>query len=213
MKIKSVYSEEFKKYGAVLTGYDTSALLAALENTPCPADAVVYEPSEQALESLPIMSEFENGAFGGLPIQIGYCNGFNTKLNCLEYHRGSELNIPTSDIVLLLATASDIKHGKLNTKSVRAFRVPAGAVVQIYETTLHYAPCCDVRGSEIAPSFRVAIVLPKGTNTEKPVLTARNGEDKFLWSRNKWLLAHSSSAEAKQGAVVALTGKNIDIAM
>ena len=197
----------------MLTGYDTSALLAALEKTPCPADATVYEPADASLEALPIKAELATGAYGGMPIQIGYCNGFNTKLNCLEYPRGSEVSIPASDIVLLVATASDIERGKLNTKAVRAFRVPAGEVVQLYETTLHYAPCCDVRGSEIAPGFRVAIVLPAGTNTEKPEISARNREEKLLWARNKWLLAHPSSAEAKQGAAVALTGKNIDISL
>ncbi len=214
MKIKSVYSPSFRKYGQVLTGYDTAALLAALEEkTPRPADSVVYVPSEKALEDLPIFQEFTNGAYGGMPIQIGYCNGFNTKLNCLEYHRGSELNIATCDMILLVATISDVKGGKLNTKKVEAFRAPKGAVVQVFETTLHYAPCCDVRGNEIAEGFRVAIVLPRGTNTGKPDLSIRNTEDKLLWAKNKWLIAHRDSAEAKQGAFVGLSGKNIDIAL
>ena len=214
MKIKSVYSPSFRKYGQVLTGYDTAALLAALEEkTPRPADSVVYVPSEKALEDLPIFAEFTNGAYGGMPIQIGYCSGFNTKLNCLEYHRGSELNIATSDMILLVATISDVKGGKLNTKKVEAFRAPKGAVVQVFETTLHYAPCCDVRGNEIAEGFRVAIVLPRDTNTGKPDLSIRNTEDKLLWAKNKWLIAHADSAEAKQGAFVGLSGKNIDIAL
>ena len=214
MKIKSVYSPSFRKYGQVLTGYDTAALLAALEEkTPRPADSVVYVPSEKALEDLPIFQEFTNGAYGGMPIQIGYCNGFNTKLNCLEYHRGSELNIAASDMILLVATISGVKGGKLNTKKVEAFRASKGAVVQVFETTLHYAPCCDVRGNEIAEGFRVAIVLPRGTNTGKPDLSIRNTEDKLLWAKNKWLIAHADSAEAKQGAFVGLSGKNIDIAL
>ena len=213
MKIKSVFSPSFAKYGQVLTGYDTAALCKALEEkTPRPADSVVYVPGEKALEDLPIFQEFTNGAYGGMPIQIGYCNGFNTKLNCLEYHRGSELNIATSDMILLLATISDVKNGKLNTKKVEAFRAPAGVVVEVFETTLHYAPCCDVRGNEIADGFRVAIVLPKDTNTGKPDLSIRNTEDKLLWAKNKWLIAHPDSSEAKQGAFVGLSGKNIDIA-
>ena len=39
-----------------------------------------------------------------------------------------------------------------------------------------------------------------------------NAMDKMLWARNKWLLAHPESSEAAAGAVVALTGVNIDIA-
>lgn len=55
------------------------------------------------------------------------------------------------------------------------------------------------------------IVLPLGTNEEKPELTMRNDEDRCLWARNKWLLAHSDSSEAAQGAPVLLHGENIDI--
>lgn len=214
MKIRSVFSEAFAKYGRVLKGYDVAPLLKKLEEvTPCPVDSTVYEPGNKELESLPIMQELSNGVYGGMPIQLGYCNGFNTKLNCLEYHRGTELNIPTTDIILLVATASDIKNGKLSTHSVQAFRAPAGTVVQVYETTLHYAPCCDVKADgTITPGFRVVIVLPKDTNTEKPEINAKNLEDKLLWARNKWLLAHPDSSEAKQSAYVGLTGKNIDIA-
>ena len=32
-----------------------------------------------------------------------------------------------------------------------------------------------------------------------------------LTARNKWLLAHPDSSEAKTGAHIGLTGKNIDI--
>ena len=213
MKVKSVFSKSFAKYGKVLTGYDVSELLKKLEATNCPKDAVVYEPGEPSLEALPILKEFTDGAYGGMPIQIGYCNGYNTKLNCLEYHRGSELNIPTSDIILLVATMSDIENGKLNTKKVQAFRAPAGTIVQVYETTLHYAPCCNVTADgKVSESFHVAIVLPKDTNTAKPELKVRDFEDKLLWAKNKWLLAHPTSSEAGQGAYVGLTGKNIDLA-
>lgn len=213
MKVKSVFSKAFAKYGKVLEGYDVADLLKKLEETPCPTDATVYKPGEPALEKLPILQEFSDGAYGGMPIQIGYCNGFNTKLNCLEYHRGSELNIPTGDIILLVANVADIENGKLSTKKVEAFRVPAKTVVQVYETTLHYAPCCDVSADgKVSEGFRVVIVLPKDTNTAKPEIKERDFEDKLLWARNKWLLAHPSSSEAGQGAYVGLTGKNIDLA-
>ena len=101
----------------------------------------------------------------------------------------------------------------MNTKKVQAFRAPAGTVVQVYETTLHYAPCCNVdEKGKVSEGFRVIIVLPKDTNTAKPEITERDFEDKLLWARNKWLLAHPSSSEAGQGTYVGLTGKNIDLA-
>ena len=36
-------------------------------------------------------------------------------------------------------------------------------------------------------------------------------EDEILTARNKWLLAHPESSEAKNGAKVGLTGVNIDL--
>ena len=35
----------------------------------------------------------------------------------------------------------DITDGKLDTAKVKAFRAPAGTLVEVYATTLHYAPC------------------------------------------------------------------------
>ena len=213
LKIKSVFSDNFSRYGKVLKGYDVKALLETLESTtPMPADSTVYEPGAKQLEDLPVAKDFSLNAYGGMPIQVGYCNGFNTKLNCLEYHRGSELNIPSRDAILLLASVEDIKNGRINSKNVEAFRVPSGTVVQVYETTLHYAPCCDVHGADVSEGFRVIIVLPKDTNTAKPEITIHDAEDKLLWAKNKWLIAHPASAEAKQGAYVGITGENIDIA-
>ena len=148
-----------------------------------------------------------------MPIQIGYCNGYNTKLNCLEYHRGSEINIPANDIVLLLAPLQSVKKGKLHTSAVEAFYVPKGTPVLIYETTLHYAPCNAVVDGEVSKEgFRVIVVLPKDTNTAKPEIKELDFEDKLLWARNKWLIAHPDTNEAKQGAFVGLSGVNIDLA-
>ena len=151
MRIKSVFSHSFEKYGKVLTGYDVTDLLKKLdETTKKPDNAVIYEPGDAGLEALPIAKEFSDNAYGGMPIQVGYCNGNNTKLNCLEWHRGSELNIPSNDIVLLLAPLQSVKNGKLNTSAVEAFYVPKGTVVQVYETTLHYAPCTAVKNGEVS---------------------------------------------------------------
>ena len=79
--------------------------------------------------------------------------------------------------------------------------------MEVYATTLHYAPC----HLDESKGFRVMVALPMGTNTEKPVMKAQTAEDRRLWAKNKWLLAHPESNEAKTGAHIGLTGKNIDI--
>lgn len=207
MRTKSVFSPAFRPYGQVLTGYDTSELIRAMENIPLPESGVAYEPSITALEDCGIFAQMQDRAYGGMPVQIGMCRGRNTKLNCLEYHRDSEVNVGTGDFILLLAKQEEIMDDQLNTARVRAFRVPAGTVVEVYATTLHYAPC-HVDGEK---GFRVAVVLPRGTNETKPSVTPANMEDDRLWAKNKWLLAHPDSDEAGQGAWIGLTGENIDI--
>ena len=207
MKIYSVSDPEFRPYGKVLTGYDTTELVAAMNAIPLPEIGTDYEPAIASLEACRIFKCLGNRAYGGMPVQLGMCWGHNTKLNCLEYHRDSEINIGTGDFILLLAKMEDVVDGKLDTAKVKAFRAPAGAAVQVYETSLHYAPC-QVSGD----GFRVAVVLPRGTNTDKPEIKPQNDEDKWLWARNKWLLAHADSGEAAQGAYVGLVGENIDIA-
>lgn len=207
MKIYSVFDSEFLPYGKVLEGYDTKSLTDALESlTPLP-DGVLYMPSVPELESLPAASQLGDNVYGGMPVQLGFCNGHNTKLNCLEYHRDSEINLGSRDFILLLAREDDIRDGVLDTACVKAFLCPAGTMVEVYATSLHYAPCEAKKGQ----GFRVIVVLPLGTNTDKPDFEAKNAEDNWLWARNKWLLAHPESDEAAQGAYVGLRGQNIDI--
>ena len=209
MKIYSIYDEAFRPYGKVLEGYDTAALTAALENeTPLP-EAVVYTAAEPALEKLPIMAELSDRAYGGMPVQLGWCNGHNTKLNCLEYHRDSEINFGTRDFILLLGLEGEIgADGLFDTALTKAFLVPAGVMVEVYATALHYAPCEAKQGQ----GFKVLVALPRDTNTDKPAFTPKTREDTLLTARNKWLLAHEESDEAKGGAVVGLKGVNVDIA-
>lgn len=208
MKIYSVFDPEFKNYGQVVEGYDTTDLVKTLlDKTPLP-DGVEYVPEQADLQALPVTGEIRDRLYGGMPVQMGYCNGHNTRLNCLEYHRDSEINMGTGEFILLVAKRGEIDDdGLLDTAKVRAFRAPAGVLVEVFAETLHYAPC----SSRKADGFRVLIVLPMGTNTDKPSFTPKNREDTLMTARNKWLLAHPDSDEARNGAVVGLKGLNPDI--
>ena len=207
MHIYSVSDPEFRSYGKLLDGYDTAELLSAMEKIDMPKEGTAYLPGIESLEDCAIFSELRDRAYGGMPIQLGMCWGWNTKLNCLEYHRDSEVNIGTKDFILLLAKQDEIEDGVLDTAKVKAFRVPKGLPVEVWATTLHYAPChtCPDCG------FRVAVALPKGTNTDKPVFEPKCEEDRWMTARNKWLLAHAESNEAGRGAHIGLMGVNIDI--
>ncbi len=209
MKIYSVFDPEYKRYGQVVSGMEETVaeLMEGLSKTPLP-EGTGYVPTDPELQELPAAQEVSDHLFGGMPVQIGWCNGHNTKLNCLEYHRDSEFNLGTEDFILLLAKQDEINDGILNTEKVKAFKVPAGVLVEVFATTLHYAPChCDEK-----KGFRVMVALPWLTNTERPVMMNKTAEDELMTARNKWLLAHPESDEAKNGAKVGLSGINIDIA-
>ena len=136
MQIKSVTDASFKKYGRIVEQIDFSGLVEKLAETPCPQD-VVYEPSIPELEQLPVFAELQSKAYGELPIQIGYCNGNNYKLNAVEYHRSSEINVAGTAAVLLVGWLPDV------------------AADGTYDTSLVEASCCRRawRSSCMRPRF------------------------------------------------------------
>ena len=198
MQIYEVTDARFRKYGKVIRNIDFSALTEAMKKTPVPSD-VVYEPSIAELEALPVAKEIEKVFYGELPIQIGYCNGHNVLLNAVEYHRSSEINLAATDAVLILGSEADVTDDfTYETSKMEAFRIPAGTAVEVYATTLHYAPChVDDAG------FQVAVILPKGTNYPLDEAHA-GGEDALLTAKNKWLIGH---AEGESVEVVLASGK------
>ncbi|MEY8319985.1 DUF4867 family protein [Lachnospiraceae bacterium 46-61] len=208
MDILQITDKAFGEFGRIVKYQYAYQIVEALEKyTPLP-ETVEYVPEETALQNLDAAKKLANSLYGGMEVQFGWCNGHNTKLNCLEYHKDSEYNIGTEDFILLLAKQSDIKQNNIDSSAVKAFVVPKGVLVEVYATSMHYAPC----QAHIEKGFRVMVALPKGTNYKKPEFSAQIEEDKLLWAKNKWLLAHSQSNEAKQGAYIGITGENIDIA-
>lgn len=204
MIIKQVTDPDFIKYGKIVTEVSFKEILKEMENTPLSGE-VVYVSSVKEMEGLPEAEEVCKKCFGGLPIQIGYCNGNNKKLNALEYHRSSEIDVAATDLVLLLGRQQDIEEGDFyDTSKVEAFYVPAGTGVELYGTTLHYAPCTAVEGG-----FRCVVVLPKGTNEELPFAATKEGENRLLTAVNKWLIAHEEAGI--QGAFCGLKGENITL--
>ena len=145
-------------------------------------------------------------------MQVGYCNGHNSKLNALEYHRSSEINVAATDAILMLGCQQDVEEDfTYDTSKVEAFLVPAGTAVEVYATTLHYAPCgVDGKG------FQVAIVLPRGTNYPltcghaKVTEGAADQEDCLITATNKWLIGHPQGG-LDEGCFLGLKGKNLDI--
>lgn len=207
MEIYPVTHKAFRPYGRIVRGFDTKDMIKVMEKTPTP-DEVIYIPSCPELEALPSYQQIQDRLYGGMPIQIGYCNGDNHQLNALEYHRDSEFNLACTDLVLLVGRVQDIdlKTMTYDTKQVMAFLVPAGMLIECYATTLHYAPV------NAGGRFRCVIILPKGTNLplEKPIDKPKD-EERLLFATNKWLICHPDTDLSKEGVYPGLVGKNLTV--
>ena len=204
MKIYQVTDPEFREYGRIIKGIDFSELLEGMEKTPCPDD-VVYVASDPELEKIPVCEDLRRVTYGELPVQVGYCNGHNNKLNALEYHRSSEINIGATDFYLILARQADVTDEyTLDTSTCKVFYAPKGTAVEVFATSLHYAPC-NTGGK----GFRVVIVLPRGTNYDLEEAHA-GGEDAHLTAKNKWLIGHPEGG-LPEGSPMGLIGENITI--
>lgn len=205
MQIKKVTDPAFRKYGRIIP-MNMPNLVERLGKTPLPQE-VIYVPQDASLEESAEAEIIKNSVYGGMPIQIGYCNGNNHKLNAVEYHRDSEVNISVQGCILILGCEQDVEDDfTYDTSKMEAFEVPAGTAVEIYGTTLHYAPCN--LGEE---GFQVAVILPRGTNTEKPEGIGRLLEDRLMTAKNKWLIAHEESGLGEEGAFVGLKGENLSV--
>lgn len=205
VKIYNITDKEYEAYGRVLTkDYQVDALVKEMEKTPAP-DHVIYIASDAGLEALDQAKVLQESFFGGMPIQVGYCNGTNYKLDACEYHRCSELGVAITDLILLLGKLQDVTmEHYYDTDNIQAFFVPAGTVYEMYATTLHYAPC-SVDGK----TFKNIVILPKGTNADLEKKPQGAEEDPLLFAVNKWLIAHE---EAKiDGAFNGLKGVNISL--
>jgi len=207
MIIKKVTDIDFEKYGQVLKNYDCSEIIEKMKSiTPLPSD-VIYEPSIKELEDLKIAEDLRIREFGELPIQIGYCNGNNYMLNAVEYHRSSEINIAVTDLILLIGCQQDIEDDySYDTANIEAFMVPAGTIIEVYATTLHYAPC-NVQED----GFKCVVVLPRDTNLPLEKTIEKVNEDALLFARNKWLIGHKDTDLGEQGAFIGLVGENIHL--
>lgn len=206
MVIKNVTDKAFKKYGQILKNYDCKEIIEKMKNTPLPDD-VIYEPSIKELEDLDFAKEIEKRKYGELPIQIGYCNGNNYLLNAVEYHCSSEINIAVTDMILLLGSEQDIEDDySYDTSKIEAFKIPAGTIIEVYATTLHYAPC-----NAREDGFKCVVVLPKDTNLPLENKIEKSREDELLFAKNKWLIGHKETDLGDKGAFIGLKGKNISI--
>ena len=211
--IFSVNDDSFKTYGKVIEGYNLDGLISAMKETPIPESGNIYVASVSELEALDIKDTIQSVMYGGMPIQIGYCNGRNTTYNGFEYHKGSEINIAVTDMMLVLSHTWCIQDNTISADDARVFFVPKGTMIEMFQTTLHLSPC---RVTD--EGFKDVVILPKGTNTpltdeEKELRNnCTDSEARLLLQKNKWVLAHPERKPLiDQGAHPGFKGENKEL--
>ena len=206
LPLYSVSDPEFRRFGRVIE-FDASALITACKQTATMPDAGSrYVPAMPALEALPAHAQIQHMLLGESSCQIGCCWGYNTMLNCLEYHRTSEHNIAVSDLVLLLAAQQDMDGLDLPEGKIAGFFVAKGTTIEVYASTLHFCPCqTDHDG------FRCIVVLPRSTNLPLDHPKPKTGDGRLLWAKNKWLAHPDNQAVLQRGAYPGLHGMNFGI--
>ena len=219
VKIYSVEDEEFAPYGRILNGVDFSdAIRYMVQYTDIPKEGNIYIPSDERMEALPVCRYVSDVVYGGMPIQMGYCNGRNSTYNGFEYHKGSEINVACCDFMLVLGHVWEIKDNSYKNSDAKVFFVPEGTAIEMYQTTLHLSP---LKVSD--EGFRGIVVLPRGTNTplEKRPESCNCGDAKvvgedpekvLLLQKNKWVIAHPEREPlVKQGAHTGIIGENKEL--
>ena len=197
-----VTDKQFKKYGRVLD-LDFGEVIAEAEKLPMPEKGVMYKAGIKELEDTACYAVAQRVLYGELPIEIGCCWGYNDKLNGLEWHTSSEINIAVTPTILLLGKLEDIENGRYDSENVEAFYLEKGEAVEVYATTLHYTPC---KAEE--SGFKTIVVLPKDTNLplDKP------SDMPFLRAKNKWLMGHVDNEGLKaSGATLGIYGENLTV--
>lgn len=199
MTIYRVTDPEFAPYGRVLS-LPAEELIAAAETLEMPQSGSRYEPSLEVLERVKIAETIEDEFYGEMPIQVGLCWGHNNRLNALEWHTSSEINVAATDFVLMLGRIDEIKDGMYDSSRVKSFRVRRGESIEVYATTLHFCPC-----TTDADGFRCVVVLPRGTN----VPLDGTPTDPLLFRKNKWVICHVDNEALKaRGVRPGITGVN-----
>ena len=212
IKVLPVEDASFCHFGRLHTNVPVDLVSAYAREHALPGDGVVYEASVEGLEAdVSLMGWLTWHVYGGMPLQLGWCYGRNQSLDCLEYHKGNEVLIAVTDLIVLLGHYDDIQwepHPSYDSARIKAFYVPRGVVVEFYAWCLHYAPV----QINAKTGFCALIALPYGTNQAFERAPAKVGEATLLFARNKWLIAHPDQANLiKEGAFAGIKGDNLHI--
>ena len=160
---------------------DTAEFVATMKAKEAIKEGVVYEPSDADLEALPLFKQMQDEVYGGLEVEFGFCSGYNNKLNAVEYHRSSEIDIAATDLILMLGRQQDIDYtnNTYETKNIECFFCTSrysSRTLCDNSSLMHHV-------KKIMKNSVVVVVLPKGTNLPLQAKPVENkGENQLLFA-------------------------------
>lgn len=206
--LKNVFDPSFRKYGRIIREVPLGDMREAALTVPMPENKeCLYLASVPEIEDTESFRAYTRIYAGGQNIQGGICWGYNSKMNGVEYHRSSEVNIALDDVVMMVGDRRDIgEDNTFDAANMEFYFVPAGTAVELYATTLHLAPC-----QVNEDGFRVIVLLPKGTNSPlsaKQMLEVKeaDGEYRLLFAVDKWTIVYPGDKDVAKGAFPGIKG-------
>ena len=212
IKVLPVEDASFCHFGRLHSGAPLDAASAYAREHTVSGEGVVYEARVAGLEEEEtLLAWLTWRIYGGMRVQLGWCYGHNQNLDGLEYHKGNEVIVAVTDLILLLGHYDDIQwqpEPSYDSARIKAFYVPQGSVVELNAWCLHYAPV----HIDAKTGFCAMIALPYGTNQAFERKPAKVGESVLLFARNKWLIVHPDQADlVQEGAFAGIKGDNLHI--
>lgn len=210
--IYHVTDKRFTRYGKIINELPITQLMKEVGKIENNFEGVRYERSLEVLERTEDFRKVQKWYGGEQKLQCGLCWGHNRKMNAVEYHRSSEINIGGKDMVLMLGDLRDVEDNSYKSELLEFFYVPKGIVIELFGTTLHFAPC-QLNES----GFSTIVILPEGTNASleketQELIPAKKGEERLLFGKNKWMIAHPECEDAKSGfAFPGIVGANREV--
>lgn len=208
MRVASCFDKSFARYGRVWNDVPSDlvrGIVDVMEAHPVP-EGMGYVPDAPELWALPGAHQLASALFGENPVQLGFISGHNLRMNSLEYHRASEFNLPSRDVIMFLGTRDQLGPDfTMRTEDAVAYLVPANTMVELFAGTLHYAPM----GDNPEGALTMLAALPKGTGLSDPADQPGYGDGRILFKNDKWVVTCEGTDDATAGAYVGLIGKNL----
>ncbi|MGM9904900.1 DUF4867 family protein [Lactobacillus sp.] len=192
---------DFAQYG-VKYDYPLDEIEQVMAQVEMPAKGSSYLQKIPALEKTETIQRIGRDVFAGMPVDAGATIGHTDDFSAFEYHQCSELNIMLDDVLMVLAKRQTLdQRGKIDPqKDGQLFYVPKGSIVELYNTTLHYAPIQITKAG-----YKVIVVVLHGTNL--PLPDGFKSDNPRVVKQGKFQVVHPSRKDKiAQGYQVALTG-------